>query len=144
MNTPSGALYDLLRIDSGVAAIIGTRIFDGPAPHSVSAVQPYISYRRISKSGPRHLLGPSTLARARYQITCWAPTAAVARDLANKCRLAIDGLRYATIGTIDIVTIAHQGESDGWADPNDDSENVEYYSRCDYMLNYRETIPTFV
>ena len=88
MATIEEAIYAHLTGNSGVAALVSTRIYPLTIPQDIAL--PAIAYQRIS--GPRIAAhdGPTGVARARIQITCQAPTYAAAKGLAMAVRQALD------------------------------------------------------
>lgn len=65
-------LYSHLKADSGVSALVGTRVYPMKAPQNV--VKPYITYQAISDNSDQ-CLGGSTFQRVtRFQVDCWSTT----------------------------------------------------------------------
>ena len=142
MNTIKGAIYDRLRNDATIIAIVGSAIYPSPAPRGQNP--PYISFQRVDKMTERHLLGPNSLARARFQINCWAQGPDDADELAEAVRRSLDGLRKQTMGTVDVDSIAFLSQRDSITDPTDGSETVEYVCSMDFRISYREQLPAHV
>ena len=63
--------------DSGVSAIVSTRVYPGLLPQSPTYEA--ITYQRISSTGQN---GTSNRKESRWQINCWAQTYAEAQVLA--------------------------------------------------------------
>jgi len=82
------AINEILRTDTAIQALVGTRIYYVRSPQS--ADYPNITFQRRSTQRNRHLGGPSGVSRATFQIDCWATTQKVARQLADFVRLRID------------------------------------------------------
>lgn len=75
--TIASLLKSGLAANSGVAAIVGTRIY--PLVFgSNNPTLPAITYQRISSSGTN---GSTALRESRYQINCWATTHVAAVSL---------------------------------------------------------------
>lgn len=88
------SLREILRLDAGVSAIVGSAIHMMRLPQGTKA--PCISYSRVN-TNPINAL--NTAARAEistYQFDAWGKTQLQARDLAHKIKLALD----AYVGTV--------------------------------------------
>lgn len=85
------ALYEHLKTNAGVSALVGSRIYPIEAPQE--ATQPYIVYQRISGPRLRSHGGPSGLAHPRFQFTGVAATYPSLRSVMNALRAAFDGFR---------------------------------------------------
>lgn len=142
MTTIKGAIWDRLRNDSLVTAIVGQQVYPSPAPRS--ADPPYISFQRISKQTEHHLLGPNTLARARFQINCWAQGPDEADELAEAVRRSLDGLMRQQMGAVFVDSIFFLDQRDTATDPSDGSETVEHVCMLDFRVSYREQLPAHV
>lgn len=142
MNTIKGAIFDRLRNDASVNAIVGQNIFPSPAPRNVDP--PYISFQRVDKETVRHLMGPNNLARARFQINCWAVGPDDADALAEAVRKCLDGLMRVDIGSVRVDTVTFLSQRDSATDPSDASEVVEHVCMQDYRVSYREELPAHV
>lgn len=82
------AINELLTGDSAITALVGDRVYYMRSPQN--AVYPNLTYQRRSTQRNRHLGGPSGLARATFQVDCWASTQKAARQLAELVRLRMD------------------------------------------------------
>lgn len=102
------ALRDRLLSDATVAATVGDRVYPTLADQGTRA--PYIVYTRVTARHEYSLAGPSNLARASYQIDCYAgdgpdkrgSDAAIdlgdaVRDLLHARPWSADGVAYAPI-----------------------------------------------
>lgn len=82
------AINELLTSDAAITAMVGDRVFHMRSKQN--ATYPNITYQRRGTQRNRHLRGPSGIARASFQIDCWASTQKAARQLAEVVRLQID------------------------------------------------------
>lgn len=84
-------IYAFLIANSGVAALVGTRIYPLMIPQDADL--PAVAYRRIDT--PRHYShdGYSGLARPRFQFDCVGSSYSSARALAAAVRVAFQGWR---------------------------------------------------
>ena len=123
-------LYAHLAADSGVAALVSTRIYPLVVPQDVDL--PAIAYQRIS--GPRDHVheGASGLVVARMQVTCHAWSYSGAKALAEAVRAATDGFS-GTMGEVSVDAALLVNDRDGWAQ-GFESPVV----RLDFMVWYQE------
>lgn len=125
------AVYDLLRYDAAVYAVVGTKIYPGYA--DPKATYPLITYDIVSNV-PTYAKGTTGLVEGtRVQINCIAHTYAAVADLAAKVRTAIDGFTgIPTAGAPDIITAIF----DGW---NDLAYEEDVYGRAlDFIMKVRK------
>lgn len=83
-------LYIHLTTDSDVNNLISTRCYPVKLPQGFSL--PALTYQRISGYRSYDLQGHTGRGIPRFQIDCWAGTYSAVRDLANKVRLALNGV----------------------------------------------------
>lgn len=133
------ALRAYLLADSGIAALVGDRIYHIKMPQGVT--QPSIVFNRISGQGDHHMQGASGLNRPRIQIDCWAKSSAdAAVALANLVKERIDGFKgsvgYGSNSPQDSVTVQgvfFESERDDY-----DSDSEFYRVSHDYLIWYEE------
>jgi hypothetical protein len=94
MASPEAALIAALKADTGVAALVGTRVFI--AGGRQGEVYPYVTVQRIATVGAAHLDGPSNLDWPLLQVDSWASDALVALNTAEAVRTAIDGVNVTS------------------------------------------------
>lgn len=75
--------------DANIVALVVARVYPIKIPQGVSMAS--VVYTRISGQGDYTMQGASGLARPRYQLDAWAPTADAAVALANRVKDRIDG-----------------------------------------------------
>jgi hypothetical protein len=104
--TAEAVLQRILAVAPAVSVLIGSRIYPNIVPQK--APMPAITYQQIS--GPRlhDMQGAVGMAKARYQINCWAVSYAEAKELAEAVRLTLDG--YSSEGTIKVIHLANEGD----------------------------------
>jgi hypothetical protein len=84
------ALRDFLMADASISdAVGGVRIY--PVILQQGQRQPSLVYNRISDVGDYHMLGPSGLARPRFQIDAYAETQDLADTLNRLVKDRLDG-----------------------------------------------------
>lgn len=91
--TLNAAFRTFVLDDSAIAALISQRMFPVRLPEK--AALPAITYQTISDVREPHLRGPSGLARARYQVDCYAQLPKDAAILGNLVRQRLDAYRGA-------------------------------------------------
>ena len=85
-------LYTTLSNDSGVTALISTRIYPNLAPEGVT--HPYVTYQVVTGERLSTIAGVDDAKRKRIQINCHADTYASAKDLAAAVEAALEGDGY--------------------------------------------------
>lgn len=128
------ALRTFLLADTGIAAVVGTRVYPIKIPQGIN--QASIVYTRISGQGIYHMGGPSGLAMPRYQLDAWAPKADDATTLANLIKDRIDGFRGVMGSGPMAVTVQGVFLLDERED-YDDTVNLHRMSR-DYAIDFEE------
>lgn len=78
-------LYGRLAGDSGVAALVGTRVYPMMLPQTPTL--PALSYQRVSSTEQN---GTTTLRTTRYQVDCWAESYSVGQSLASAVKTAME------------------------------------------------------
>jgi len=105
-------LYDLLRQDAAVSAIVGDRIYPVRLPDEV--MLPALVYLKASCIRYASHGGPSKLASSRFQLDCYSPDYLEAKRLALAAVSALHGKKNG-----DIQAAFSENETDGFsADDN--------------------------
>lgn len=139
------ALYEHLKDDSGISAIVGDKVY--PLVASGDDSPPYITFQLITRRHEHDLGAASGLARTRIQVNCWESTAALAEALADTVRESLDGFS-GTMGTTNAAAVKScrlDGEVEAY-DPPADADRAEagvFSVKMDFLIWYGETIPTF-
>lgn len=84
------AIYTAITSDSGLSAIVGTRVYQVKMPDNVT--MPAISYQTLSGTVVESFTGFSNLSSPIISLDCWAKSAGVAKDMATKLRTLFLGL----------------------------------------------------
>jgi hypothetical protein len=103
------AIYAILAADSGVAAIVGTRIYPNFAP--AGAALPNVVYEQVTATRTKALVGHQGLTRQRFTVRAIATTYTAAESLADAVRLALCDY-VGTAGGIVVKGIFLDGERD--------------------------------
>lgn len=85
------ALYAEMVADTGIAALVSTRVYPVQLPQSPTL--PAITYQRISGSRTYVMGQPSINANPRFQITSWGATYSSAQSVAAAIRALLDGFK---------------------------------------------------
>ena len=104
------AIYDILKNDTDVAALVGTKIY--PIQASETATVPYITYQEISNVPASSKDSVSLLDQLRIQVSSFADTQDNVFSLAKKVRIALD--KVTGIYSNDtFITVVRQLDFDG-------------------------------
>lgn len=138
MATLEAALVALLVPGGAVGAIVGTRVYPVVLPQT--PLYPSIRYQRIDTvRGPYRKMatGRSEYARPRFQIDCFATTAAAAQALADAVRSVLDGFS-GTSASVQIGSVALEDEAAD-AEPGVGAGGVTIYRhRLDFVIGHAE------
>lgn len=95
MKSPEAVLRSALVTNTVASSLVGSRVYPILAP--ASAAMPFITYRRAGIQRQQTLSGPSGVPKVTVELDIYAATYEGARDVADRCRLVLDG--YG--GTVD-------------------------------------------
>jgi hypothetical protein len=96
VETAEGAIVAKLKLDAGVAALVGTRVHPTTSPQAVAL--PKLTYQVIDTQRPHSNDGPIGLATARWQFDCRATDLIGAKRLARAVRRCLNGFSGTTSG----------------------------------------------
>lgn len=113
------ALYDILRNDAGVSALVGTRVYLGRLPDNTTF--PAVSFQRITTTKPQTFVSRVSLRNSLIQVDSWARTGGEieALNLSAAVYLALETIRGA-YSSVDIQGILL--ENDEFLPPEPDIE----------------------
>jgi len=105
------ALHTRLAGHAGLAALVGSRIYPSVLPQGVAL--PALSYAK--SAGPRvHAMGTDPgLARPRFEISCWSPSYAEAKQVAAQARAALGRWR-GTVSGVEVLDSFLRDERDDY------------------------------
>lgn len=112
VKNPERLLADELRASPAVARIVGDRIYPVIAP--ASAALPFVTWRRSAVQREQTLSGPAGHPTVTLQFDLYAETYEAVRELADHCRLALDGWGGSLGNWITVSHVSLIGESDGF------------------------------
>lgn len=129
------SLYYQITNDSAVAAVLGDRLFPVVVPAGTDL--PNATYQLITETDPATLDGTVGLLNATFQVSVWATTYDVAKNLANLVRTALKNVS-GTIASMDVDRMAVSQVRDlSWI--SDENEQQSRYGRAiDVAIFYRE------
>lgn len=130
--TIEDGLVALLLADSGVSALVGTRIYPLKLPQDDGL--PAIRFQRISGERVRTLDGPTGLVRPRIQIDAYGKTYAEAKAVAEAVEALLDGYS-GPAGTDQIEAVSLETDRD--LDENPLGEEAARVS-MDFFVSYRK------
>lgn len=132
------AIFDLLKDDSAVSSIVGTRVYPIILPQGETS--PSVVYHIISEDTDYNMDGPSGLVQTRMQLDAVALTQTGAFDLADVVKNVLSGFSGSvSVGTssppeeIVIRGVFHINGRDIY-----DSIAKLYLSQRDYMIWYMD------
>lgn len=119
MATIDDALFQEMRDDAPIAALVGNKIFPGIPPPTTKA--PYITFEEISFTRVDHMDGATGLHQAIRRIDCWGSKAEEAIAIAEAVRTALDAFRGAmgVTAQIDVRRASFVGKHDDPEAPPD-------------------------
>ena len=113
LKSPEAVLRNALVANTAVAALVGSRVFPVLAPASAPA--PFMTYRRSGVQRQHTLSGPMGMPTVILTLDMYAETYEAVRDLADKCRLCLDGYGTAESDSIVVKNVSLDNEADGFA-----------------------------
>jgi hypothetical protein len=110
--SPEVVVRNALVANTAVAAVVGTRVFPVLAP--ASADIPFLTYRRSGVQRQHTLSGPMGMPTVILSLDMYAETYEAVRELADKCRVCLDGYGTAQSDSIVVNNVSLDNESDGF------------------------------
>jgi hypothetical protein len=101
MKSPEAVLRNALATNTVASSVVSARIYPIMAP--ASATMPFVTYRRAGIRRQQTLTGPMGVPQVTVELDVYAATYEAARDVADRCRLVLDG--YG--GTFDNTEVKH-------------------------------------
>lgn len=109
---PEKVVADALTADAGVSAIAGDRIYPVIAP--ATAGLPFATWRRLSVAREMTFSGPLGLPTVVLAVELYAETYEEVRELADACRLVLDGWGSPVGQSVSVRLVTLSNESDGF------------------------------
>lgn len=106
MKSPEAVLRSALLASTAVTTVVGSKVYPLVAPAKTPAgaavTLPYITYRRAGIQRQQTMAGPMGVPTVSVDFDVFATSYEGARDLADRCRVVLDGYR----GTVDNTTVS--------------------------------------
>lgn len=109
MKSPETVLRSALVASATVSELVGSRIYPILAPQT--AALPFIVWRRSGISREHTLAGPMGVSTVSVEMQILATTYEQAREVADRCRLVLDGYG-ATLNNTEVKHVSLEQESD--------------------------------
>jgi len=135
MSNISTAIVAMLRADTSVAALVGTRIYPSYAPQNYTL--PVIVYTRLSASRVRSADGSAGMVAMNMQLSCWAATKAGAETLSAAVQSCLDDYSGTSDGVV-IDVISMDNELDAPIVEPDNEEHNEFGKILEFTIWYEE------
>lgn len=109
MKSPEAVLRTALVTTTAVSSLLSSRVYPLVAPQS--AALPFITYRRAGIRRQQTLGGPMGVPQVTVEFDVYAATYEGARDLADRCRLVLDGYG-GTVDNVEVKQVSLDNEQD--------------------------------
>lgn len=130
------AIYSMLKDDSAVSALVGTRIY--PELAEEGAATPYVVYSVVSNT-PIDTKDSAPVDEAQLEVFSVADTYAAANDLADKVRAALSRQSKKVYGTVTVQSVKYTNEVTEVSAARD-----MYISVQDYTARLTPVIPNLL
>ena len=138
--SPEKHVYLKLISTPGVARYVGFQVYPIAVPAKPVASLPFIVYKRANIMRESSLSGPLYIPMVNLQISSWALTYDIVRDLADEVRLALDG-HTGTLANATIEDMRLMSETDDFLDPTVAGAQLPpaYEVRQLYQIRWQES-----
>ena len=134
-------LYEYLKADADVSALVGTRIYPEFAPEK--SAKPFIVFRKINNKTIHHLGAPASLNQDDYEFDTVSTTAIQAEDLGQKLRLLLDGYTGVMNGNTNVRRMFQENYTDVVASPQNGTDEVLYTVSLNYSIWYQHSTSSY-
>jgi len=135
--SPEAAIRSALVADANVARLLGTRIYPVIAPASAAA--PFATYRRSAVQRSQSLAGPTGVTTVLLALDLYAESYESVRELADVCRVALDGYGGVTADSVLVNNVSLDNEADGFAQLAGGEAPPLYSVSQTYSILWQET-----
>ena len=136
LKSPEQVLRTALVGNGAVSALVGTRVYPVLAPASASL--PFIVWRRSGVRRSQTLGGPTGTPTVGLELELYAATYEGVRDLADKCRLVLDGYG-GTLNNVEVSNTSLDNEYDGFVTLQGGEVPPVYSVTQSYSVLWQET-----
>lgn len=137
LKSPEAAIRSVLVADADVARLLGTRIYPVIAP--ASAAVPFGTYRRSAVQRQHSLSGPTGVVTVILALDLYAESYEAVRDLADRCRRALDGWGGTSPESVEVNNVSLDNEADGFAQLAGGEAPPLYSVSQTYSILWQET-----
>lgn len=109
MKSPEAVLRNALVTTTAVSNLVSSRVYPVLAPASASL--PFVTYRRAGIRRQQTLGGPMGVPQVTMELDIYATTYEGARDLADRCRVVLDGYG-GTFDNTEVKQVSLENEQD--------------------------------
>ena len=109
MKSPEAVLRNALVTTSAVSTLVSSRVYPLLAPQT--APLPFITYRRAGIRRAQTLSGPMGVPQVTVEVDVYAATYEAARDVADRCRVVLDGYG-GTFDNTEVKQVSLENEQD--------------------------------
>lgn len=127
------ALLALLQASSGLAALVGDRIY--PDQMDDPPVYPSVTFQKMGGAGARGAVKNPGLQRASMQVSTWSQSRAEAVLIAAEVRRALDRKRKIVVAGVRVDDCFYVSDID-LVDP----DTGICYNHMDFRIHYRENV----
>lgn len=132
----TGDLITYILNDSGVSALIGTKLFDLYVPEDTA--YPYCVFVRDAMSIEDHLNGKTALRQSMYSMTIAGETSIQCEAVEEAVITLLASIR-GVIGTSNVRVIYYQGSQDSFIPPVDGSEESTHLIEINFEVHWLTT-----
>jgi hypothetical protein len=136
MKSPETVLRSALVASASVSELVGSRIYPILAPQT--AALPFIVWRRSGINREHTLAGPMGVSTVSVEMQLLAATYEQARELADRCRLVLDGYG-ATLNNTEVKHVSLEQESDDFVQLAGGDLPPVYQVTQSYNILWQET-----
>lgn len=136
LKSPEQVIRNALVNDGQVAALVGNRVYPVLAPST--ATLPFVVWRRAAVRRSQSLAGPTGTPTVSLDLELYAGTYEGVRDLANKCRLVLDGYG-GTLNNVEVSNTSLDNEFDGFVALQGGEVPPVYSVTQSYSVLWQET-----
>jgi hypothetical protein len=133
------AFYTFIKLQTGITALIGNRIYPDTAPASV--LLPCLVFEKTGVDRQLTLLKSSGVVTATLQLDIFANSRLAAETIVESIRLAFDGYQ-GTWDTTNIFMARLDNESVGW-EIESATETGTHRATVDLIVTFSESVTTF-
>lgn len=136
MKSPEAVLRNALVTTTAVSSVVGIRVYPLLAP--ASAAMPFLTYRRAGIKREQTLSGPMGTPRVTVELDVYATTYEGARDVADRCRVVLDGYG-GTFDNTDVKQVSLENEQDDFVQLAGSDMPPVYSVKQTYDVLWQET-----